>query len=236
MAETTTRSPARATPARSPAKGAGKPAGFKTLGLTRKQWAIAIVVVAAAGLAYYLYRRNQAAAAQATAPTGQGTTDTSPADNGLAGSGVDTSGSGGGGAAAPLGQSDYDLLFNAQQGLLQSQEDLVAELAGGAQTLAQTSEQQLGSLAAAALALPFGTSTPNTSPSAPATPKTATPATTATPHTEPNPGLQSVTSQPGSTLGKAPAYTVPTPTGATKKVTGGPISPTTGLTGHGPQL
>lgn len=169
-----------------PAKPAAKGAGLgRKLG-PFPLWVWLVAGAVSVYVAYRVYRSNQQANAAATAPASTDTLDTSPADNGLAGSGVSTDGSGSG-SGGGLGASDYETLFSAQQSELQDQEQLVAELAGGAQTLAQTSEQQLGSLAGSAVGalatLATNTPSPASTPTSP-----STPARTPTPSTEPNPG------------------------------------------------
>lgn len=124
----------------------------KLFGLPRT-WAI-LAIVAGIILVLYLYYRSKAAsgaAAQAALPQDTTGADTSTAAPALGG--TPDSGSG----QASLSGSDLAAAFGAQTQALtagfQTQEQLIASLAGGYEQIAMTSEQQLGSLAAGLITL-----------------------------------------------------------------------------------
>lgn len=182
----------------------------KGSGLTRKVgplplWAWAAVAVV---VGYVVYKHFQGAsassaqtAADTSAPQDSTSSPTSPADSGSGSGG----GSGDSGVDDQLAQlleaqmqadnTNNSQILSSSLGIIGSQDQLIGELAQGAQTIAQTSDQQLGAIAAAGITAfsnvaQTGAVAAQTSAPPPAQPQSDTPAYTPVPDTEPNPGAQ----------------------------------------------
>lgn len=228
---------AKTTTAAKPGTARAAKAAGKGSGLSRKigplpLWAWAAVAGLALYVGYRWYKSSQASQQAAVAPSDQ-STGTDASDNGLAGSGVPVP-SGDSGSSGSSGDTFAESAFASQEALLgqafTNEQQLVSNLGLGAQTLAMDEFNQLAALVASGLKVSGGSSAGGGGGGGGSS--SGTPAKTAAPDNEPNPGLYPVVKMPSYQVPAAPGSPGP----AYVTVPGGITSPTTGLSGHGPQL